>query len=83
MDNFLGRLHKIINFICFVHPIFRFWFFVTFDDEVPKILRNLCSHFQARWTRQKKPERSDQNTKNQKTKIWEEPNNYYILEIKN
>ena len=31
--------------ICFVHPIFRFWFLVTFGDEVTKILRNLCLHF--------------------------------------
>ena len=23
--------------MCFVHPIFRFWFLVTFGDEVTKI----------------------------------------------
>ena len=23
--------------MCFVHPTFRFWFFVTYDDEVTKI----------------------------------------------
>ena len=30
--------------ICFVHPIFHFWFLVTFGDEVTKIC-NLCLHF--------------------------------------
>ena len=30
---------------CFVLPIFRFWFLVTFGDEVTKILRNHCLHF--------------------------------------
>ena len=29
----------------FVHPIFRFWFLVTFGNKVMKILRNLCLHF--------------------------------------
>ena len=49
--------------------------------ENTKILRNLCLHF-ARQDRQdgKKTERkshnlSDQNTKNPKTKIWDEGNN--------
>ena len=47
---------------CFVHPIFRFWFLVTFGDEVTKILRNHCLHF-ARQDGQdgKKPERKSQN----------------------
>ena len=31
--------------ICFIHPIFRFWFLVTFGDVVTKILSNLCLHF--------------------------------------
>ena len=30
---------------CFVHSIFRFWFLVTFGDEVTKVLRDLCLHF--------------------------------------
>ena len=30
---------------CFVHSIFRFWFLVTFGDEVTKILRILYLHF--------------------------------------
>ena len=29
---------------CFVHPIFRFWFLVTFGDEVTKILQ-ITLHF--------------------------------------
>ena len=47
---------------CFVHPIFRFWFMVTFGDEVTKILHNLCLHF-ARQDGQdgKKPERKSRN----------------------
>ena len=35
----------VSSYKCFVHPIFRFWFLVTFGDEVTKILRNLCLHF--------------------------------------
>ena len=31
--------------ICFVHPIYRFLFLVTFVDKVTKILCNLCLHF--------------------------------------
>ena len=31
--------------LCFVHPIFRFWFLVTFGDKVTKKLHNLCLHF--------------------------------------
>ena len=30
--------------LCFVHPIFHFWFLVTFGKNT-KILRNLCLHF--------------------------------------
>ena len=30
---------------CFIHPIFRFWFLVTFGDDVTKILHYLCLHF--------------------------------------
>ena len=30
---------------CFVHPIFRSWFLITFGDKVTKILRNLCLYF--------------------------------------
>ena len=52
----------IIHLYCFVHPIFRFWFLVTFGDEVTKILRNLCLHF-ARQDGQdgEKPERKSCN----------------------
>ena len=39
-----GTLRKK-NDLCFIHPIFRFWFLVTFGDEVRRILRNLCLHF--------------------------------------
>ena len=34
----------IKRFLCFIHPIFRFWFLVTFGNKVTKILRNLCLH---------------------------------------
>ena len=44
-----------------IHPIF--WFFVTFVDEVMKILHNLCLHF-ARQDRQDGKKRN----KNQATK---------------
>ena len=35
----IGNTHFLI------HPIFRFWFLVTFDDKVTKILHSLCLHF--------------------------------------
>ena len=31
--------------ICFIHPIFHFWFSVTFGYKDTKILPNLCLHF--------------------------------------
>ena len=31
--------------MCFVHPIYRFRFLVTFGNKVMKILRILCLHF--------------------------------------
>ena len=40
-----SEILKFCFVICFIHPIFRFWFSVTFGDEVTKILRNLCLHF--------------------------------------
>ena len=33
------------KYLCFVHPIFCFWFLVTFGDEVTKILHDLCLDF--------------------------------------
>ena len=42
-------IHKLLRGVSvhlyLVHPIFRFWFWVTFADKVMKILRNLCLHF--------------------------------------
>ena len=67
--------------ICFVHPIFRLWFLVTFWQQNFKnttILHNLCLLFAMQDGHdQKTPEIkscnwSDQNTKNQRTKIWDE-----------
>ena len=60
---------KIKSEKCFVHPIFRCWFLVTFGDEVTKILHNLCLHF-ARQDGQdgKKMERKSKVTKIPKTK---------------
>ena len=48
--------------LCFIHPIFRFWFLVTFGNEVTKILFNLCLQF-ARQDGQdgKNPERKSRN----------------------
>ena len=34
--------------IGFVHPIFGFWFLVTFGNENTKILHNLCLHFSSK-----------------------------------
>ena len=61
----------------FIHPIFVFCFLVTFGNEFTKILCNLYLHF-ARQDGQdgkkgkKSGNLSGQNTKNQKTKIWDE-----------
>ena len=52
--------NKII--LCFVHPIFRFWFLVTFGDEVTKIFRNLYLHFASKDGQEgKKTERKSRN----------------------
>ena len=32
-----GHYTIIIHLYCFVHPIFRFWFLVTFGDKITKI----------------------------------------------
>ena len=39
---FFFRIGSFPCSICFVHPIFRFWFLVTFGDEVTKLNCNLC-----------------------------------------
>ena len=54
--------------LCFVHPIFWFWFLVTFGNEVTKILRNLCLPF-ARQDRQDGKKRK----KNHATKVTKIP----------
>ena len=48
---------------CFVHPIFRFWFLVTFVDEVMKILRNLCLHFARQDGQDRKKWKENHETK--------------------
>jgi hypothetical protein len=45
---------KFYFVICFIHPIFGFWFLVTFGDEVTKILRNLYLHFARQDVRDEK-----------------------------
>ena len=37
LHNGIYRFALNFLFICFVHPIFRFWFLVTFGNEVTKI----------------------------------------------
>ena len=39
-----GKKSTKASDMCFVHPIFRFWFLVTFGYENTKILHNLCLH---------------------------------------
>ena len=53
---------------CFVHPIFRFWFSVTFGDEVMKILCNLCLHFARQDGQDGKENRATKMTKIPKNK---------------
>ena len=57
--DFLGYKRFLEQMFC---PIFRFWFSVTFGDEVTEILGNLCLHF-ARQDGQDgtKPERKSHN----------------------
>ena len=73
--------------MCFVHPTFRFWFFVTYDDEVTKIqkyyvilvyiLQGKMGKTQKIW----KENHATKVTKMPKTKeVWDEQNNdeFYI-----
>lgn len=53
---------------CFVYRIFRFWFLVTFGDEVTKILCNLCLHFARQDGKKRKENHATKVTKIQKTK---------------
>ena len=67
-------LYTQVSFISF----FVFGHFWQQSYENTKILRNLCLHF-VRQDRKKRRENpatkvGDQNTKNQKTKIWDERN---------
>ena len=39
---------------CFIHPNFRFWFWVTFGDKVTKILCNLCYILQGKMAKMEK-----------------------------
>ena len=49
------------SFFCFVHPIFGFWFLVTFGDQVTKVQKYLFTFCKARWAIRKKPERESCN----------------------
>ena len=65
-------------FKSFVHPIFGFWFLVTFGNEATKILHNLCLHFAKHDGQDGKKQKENHTTKvikipkTQKTKIWDE-----------
>ena len=41
-----------LRYFCFIHPIFRFWFLVTFGNKVMKIWK-----YYVRWARREKTER--------------------------
>ena len=70
----ISRPNRFFKFgrsiFCFVHPIFRFCFLVTFGDEVTKILCNLCLHFarQDGQDRKRKENHATEVTKIPKTK---------------
>ena len=57
--------HGNYSILCFVHPIFRFWFLVTFGNKVTKILRNLCLQF----ARQDGQNRKKKRKENHATKV--------------
>ena len=47
-------------------PMFRsshFWFLVTFDNEITKILRNLCLHFARQDGQDRKKRKENHSTK--------------------
>ena len=67
--------------MCFVHPIFRFWFLVTFGDEVTKIQKyyvifvNILQGKMGKMKKKRKENHAFKVTKipkYQKTKIWDE-----------
>ena len=79
MANLENYGNKILSVdFCFVHPIFRFWFLVTFGDEITK---NLCLHFARQDGHDGKKRKENHATKvtkipetKKKTKIWDERN---------
>ena len=50
---------KILHMFCSSH----FWFLVTFGDEVTKILRNLCLHFERQDGQDGKKRKENDTTK--------------------
>ena len=64
--------------MCFVHPIFRFWFLVTFGDEVTKIQKyyvifvNILQGKMGKMKKNGKKITLLKSPKYQKTKIWDE-----------
>ena len=74
--------NKII--LCFVHPIFRFWFLVTFGDEVTKIFCNLCLHFASKDGQEGKKQKENHATKVTKipkTKRWKYGMNKTLMSL--
>ena len=84
---FAVRVTFMLPDMCFVHPTFRFWFLVTYDDKVTKIqkyyvifvyiLQGKMGKTQKIW----KENHATKVTKIPKTKeVWDEQNNdeFYI-----
>ena len=74
MQIFFSKTYFIQNF---VHPIFHFWFFITFADKVMKIQNYYVIFVYILQGKTEKKERksrnlSDQNPKDQKMKLWNE-----------
>ena len=70
--------------LCFVHPIFRFWFLVTYGNKVTKIrkyyvifvyiLQGMIGKTEKNQNENHTTKVGNQNTENQKTIIWDEQN---------
>ena len=48
---------------CFIHPIFCFWFLVTFGDKATKIFHNICLHFARQDGQDGKKQKENHTTK--------------------
>ena len=78
----VGNFAWLLKFgMCIVHPVFRFWFLVTFGDKVMKIRKYYVIFFYILQGKMGKTEKNGKKitqlkwSKYQKIKVWDERNN--------